>query len=283
MAEYLDTSNLDNLGLIEIIYSEYSKNVKPDSLRETNNLINSIKYYRNHTYEEVVEDIETKAKLEKIDIEFELENAQKDMLAFGLMTKEQAEKYVSLYFQMCLTANSYEARKKAIYETAKEQGAKPPKCLREKRVIYKEASRIAKIEEQTEEDISLKNRVVNKIKQIDSKIYNNLRLTLTTIGLGVLISTVTGMCIINNTGNETAGITAVLLGSPIIIGGIATAYKTPDIKDYLKDKKTIEEAKNLGLLDHLVNWNKASKEFSDYDKSIREEYGALEIDGGIKL
>jgi hypothetical protein len=73
----------------------------------------------------------------------------------------------------------------------------------------------------------------------------------------------------------------IVASEAVIIAMMTTSMNSDSVKGYFKDKETIEEAKRLGLLDLLVNWAIADKEFYDTKDKIKRENTSIEgIVGG---
>lgn len=283
--KYLEMN--DNYALTQALTEKLKEKYK--NSKESNEVIAKKIYAEEKTIrstlkDEQKQDIIKSYKQDKYSktVEIETKKADDSIMTFSLMSEEEKNNYVGLYYKLSLNKNKYDFRKRAISSVSNQMGVKSPECLKETAPLFNKANRIVNMEEQTEKDKELKTKIKDKIDKLDKAIYQNLRLTLLTIGVSVLTPTVIGMYIIQNSGNEALAIKSVLVGCPLIIAGITAAYKSQDIKDYFHDKKTLDEAKKLGLIDSLVDWSKSSKEFEKYDKKLKKEHKKIEIDGGLK-
>lgn len=217
-------------------------------------------------------------------VEKEVKKVKKDLYIFGLMSEEQATNYVYYFREVCYARNLYKLREEAIIETAEELGVMPPLCVENNNII-RNNHKILKTEEQNEKDISKKEKIKDSLKKLDKSVYENFSLIMKSVGTSTLAGVIAGILSINNGADTSKAIATSLITSSIVLAGIFTTYQalfnSEDIKNFFADKKTVKEAKAVGLVDLFSDWDIASRRLADYEKKINEENKTIEYDGGI--
>lgn len=230
-----------------------------------------------------------KEKKFKMLLDKRKEEAVKNIEEFSLIDDNSEDTYVTNFQNLCLARNKFNARKKAILDTASELGVEPPVCVSNIREIANEAEKVLNdtdkiifVDKIDDEDKKFKKKVKSGIDKLDNYIKENLKPTLLSIGVANLSSAIASMLFINAGGNVPESVGLYLISCPIVFGALSAIYKSSEIREFFRNKKTVKEAWDLGLINLMADWTLADKEFSEFDKNAKDDMFSVEIDGGKK-
>lgn len=217
------------------------------------------------------------------------EEAVKNIEEFSLIDDGNEETYVNNFQNLCLARNKFHARKRAIIETAAELGVEPPVCVSNLKEIANEAEKVLNDEDKIifvdkidEEDKAFKKKIKSGIDKLDNYIKDNLKPTLLSVGVANLSSAIASMLFINAGGNVPEAVGLYVISCPIVFGALSAIYNSSEIREFFRNKKTVKEAWDLGLINLMADWTLADKEFSEFDKNAKDDMFSVEIDGGKK-
>lgn len=230
-----------------------------------------------------------KEKKYKMLVDKRKEEANKNIEEFSLIDDGNEETYVNNFQNLCLARNKFHARKRAIIETAAELGVEPPVCVSNIREIANETEKVLNdtdkiifIDKMDEEDKAFKKKIKSGIDKLDNYIKDNLKPTLLSVGVANLSSAIASMLFINAGGNVPEAVGLYVISCPIVFGALSAIYNSSEIREFFRNKKTVKEAWDLGLINLMADWTLADKEFSEFDKNAKDDMFSVEIDGGKK-
>ena len=230
-----------------------------------------------------------KEKKYKMLVDKRKEEANKNIEEFSLIDDGDEETYVNNFQNLCLARNKFHARKRAIIEAAAELGVEPPVCVSNIREIANETEKVLNdedkiifIDKMDEEDKAFKKKIKSGIDKLDNYIKDNLKPTLLSVGVANLSSAIASMLFINAGGNVPEAVGLYVISCPIVFGALSAIYKSSEIREFFRNKKTVREAWDLGLINLMADWTLADKEFSEFDKNAKDDMFSVEIDGGKK-
>lgn len=230
-----------------------------------------------------------KEKKYKMLVDKRKEEANKNIEEFSLIDDGDEETYVNNFQNLCLARNKFHARKRAIIEAAAELGVEPPVCVSNIREIANETEKVLNdedkiifVDKMDEEDKAFKKKIKSGIDKLDNYIKDNLKPTLLSVGVANLSSAIASMLFINAGGNVPEAVGLYVISCPIVFGALSAIYKSSEIREFFRNKKTVREAWDLGLINLMADWTLADKEFSEFDKNAKDDMFSVEIDGGKK-
>ena len=230
-----------------------------------------------------------KEKKFKMLLDKRKEEAVKNIEEFSLIDDSNEDTYVNNFQNLCLARNKFNARKRAIVETASELGVEPPVCVSNIRGIANETEKVLNdtdkiifVDKIDEEDKSFKKKIKSGIDKLDNYFKENLKPTLLSIGVANLSSAIASMLFINAGGNVPEAVGLYVISCPIVFGALSAIYNSSEIREFFRNKKTVKEAWDLGLINLMADWTLADKEFSEFDKNAKDDMFSVEIDGGKK-
>lgn len=310
MSKYLDGNNEIDMQKLEEKYREFTEKAVATAKEDTDAFLEEIKYYREHTFEEIEKDVralynseeyrksvyedyaheraceivgEESLDFERIkrteneilltlsDIEKQniIESKIQEILAYkrkndilyDLITEEQLQKYLELYYTSRLKSELVYARTNAIDSTATSLGKQVDGLM------YHEAYNVVNVEYQSDEDKVKKQRIKDGLASIPRALgFSTTAGVVGTLLHNGLLSLITGYSyseILEEYGILTA---SVLFAAMLTIVGVM------NIKDFFESKKAIQRAKDLGIYDLLLEKFKAEENFEAYDNELRDMY-----------
>ena len=220
-----------------------------------------------------------KNRLIKKYIERESDRAEVSVEMFSNMTEQERNEYVALFEEMVFDCELFEIRRDAIKEIAEELDVEYPKCIYRPSPIRKKVEKIVEKELQDSEDISFRDKIIDKINYADDKISANKKPVFLSMILSNLASTCVSMSAIYAGASEPSAIATFFLTNIMVTGLLGSAFHYYDIKEILEDKRVVDEAKKLGLFDLSLAWFKATQSFEDYSDYLIDGDNVV-IDGG---
>ncbi len=215
-----------------------------------------------------------KEKLDKV-----LKDERKNYEFFGRIPDEEKIRFSSLYQEMILSEDLLKAREASISETAKELEKDLPLCLENKDIVSSEGLRIFSINEADDNEKAF----ITKVKEACAKTAGILEEQERGIALSMGVSVTAGACAfvghINNSLQLNPAITSAVLLSSFTMATCMALYNSYDIKCFFENKKTLFEAKELGLIDLLVNWGNATKTYSVESEKYKSDF-IRQMEGG---
>ncbi len=190
--------------------------------------------------------------------------AKRDIAFYSGLSEEQFDDYSNLLHEKIFTDYLIKIREQAIVDSAIELGVDIPSCLDEKELLDKESEKILSIENQSEDDIKLKEKIKKKIKFVDDYLTEYAKPTYLSLATGAVTGAILGMLVGKETLDTTASISTYILSSPAIVSALIATHNLVDNTSYFHNRKNIEEAKKLGLLDLFVAKTKISKELKEF-------------------
>ena len=247
------------------IYDASESDVKDimDKL-STSEAANIIRNYKRITYKE--------------EVSKELKSAKLNYDFFTSIKDTNKMQYASLFQELQLAGDLYRSRLDAIKNTADELGLEEPLCLENIDAIHSEGVRILATSDTDENEKSFIAKTREKLSNIKEHFGNDE----TMYAKITALSFMAGACNFLNRINHSTELTPALISAggtfAVLMAGLTTINNAANIKNYFKNKSTIEEAKNLGVINLLENWCYALKEFNEFETNIK--YNAKENNGG---
>ena len=209
--------------------------------------------------------------------EKEMESFKSEYAFFTSIPDEEIISFSGLYQELYLSESLYYAKEKSIKETAVELNVDVPLCLSNNSAIDTEAERIINISDANEEEKTF----ISKFREKCDKIYDYLEENEKDVVLSTGLSGLTGACsflaYINQKADLAPAVGTAIISSSLMLAILLTLYNSYDIKCFFEDKKTVAEAKKLGLLDLFINFTNVYKEYNSYkekyDSAKKEEKG----------
>lgn len=201
------------------------------------------------------------------------ETILRDDILYDLMTEDQVEKYITLFYTSILKNELIGARMEAVREARDELGKKSALLPQEKYKdeIY-ENSRMHVVDDDIRKNVTKIKNVEDMERMQESKadsIKNNIQLALECLPGVSLLGTVSGLIgYLTSNGNPTAGVITGTLTTAIILA----LCGVDNLKEIIHTPRAIDEAKKLGLYDLLVEYKIAAKEDDNYYDSLRTAY-----------
>ncbi|MBQ3423102.1 MAG: hypothetical protein IJH34_15945 [Romboutsia sp.] len=180
-----------------------------------------------------------------------IEECLKKDIIYDMMTEEQIDKYINLYYMHCLKENLHSARTHAIQNAANKL---------DKEYDFGNYEKIATIKTLEKDDERVKEEKKDTRKYIAKYFAGTSIGTLVTGGVGSLLGVLAA---------DTAG---VIVGGGLGIGITLAASGCVSINEFFQNKKGVKRAKELGLYDMFVESLKATKEYDEYKEYLEEEY-----------
>lgn len=227
--------------------------------------VNIIANYKKIGFKDRLDEI---YKSEKMSYEF-----------FGSIPDEEKIRFSSIYQEMVISQDVFKAREESIKETAKELELDLPLCLENKDTVSAESSRIISMSEADEKERTF----INKVKESCNKAADFFEEKENLISLSFGSSVAVGACAFVNYLNHSIqlnpAIASAVFASSLTMATCMALFNSYDIKCYFEDKKTISEAKELGLIDLLVNMSIATKAYNDEAEKYKSDY-IRQMEGG---
>ena len=200
--------------------------------------------------------------------------SERDYRIFSLVDDNEKVDFAKAKQENDYFAELYHAKIEAIEEVAAEKKKNVPECLSNMSPINRKVNKIVSISDANEQEMSFG----DKLRNAHEKFWDYYEEHETPISLSFATGFVAGACKFLMHINQKAELAPALLETAaafaIISAGAYTIYNVmynfDEIKSFFKDKKTLDEAKDLELIDLLANWGKASKKFNDYKDQIEE-------------
>ena len=224
-------------------------------------------------------------KITKERLDENLQESKKHILEtdilYDLMTEEQIEKYMELVYRESLKARLERLRTDVImhYEAApkvfgKDAFAKDGSTDNHIFEVEDSARKIVFVEEKKQKNQIDKDDVIEKIKD----------------GLGYL----TGASILGLGAGSVSALIAELAGnsdlsmnlfkaSPLFIAAILACCGVPTIKEFIKNKQAIAQAKRVGLYDLMIEHFQAEKDVNDYIEELKDIHAVEAKMGGMTI
>jgi len=203
---------------------------------------------------------------------------KRDIL-FDLMTEEQIQQYINLIYIARLKDQILWAKEEVLYDAniaPKVFGKEEKDGSRDNRMweVEEDARKIVYVEEMNARNKMDKYDIIDKIKT----------------GLGYL----TGASILGLGAGGVSSLIAELAGnsdlsmnlfkaSPLFIAAILACFGVPTIKEFIKNKQAIAEAKKLGLYDAIIERYQADKDAIRYRNQLEEIHDVEAKMGGMAI
>lgn len=203
-------------------------------------------------------------------VNIETMKAEDSISVYKDMNETDKIEYASLYQEMCLAKGLFHAKEEAIKETAKDFKAELPLCITNQNALDKESNKIVNFYDKDENDKSIVEKIKEKNKKINDEIHKNFKEVVLGASFSNVIGLVFGTGRIITGGSYAEGLATTFITAGCVMAALASVYNSDEIRGYFKDKKSIKEAKDLGLLDLLVNWGNTSKALNKFTEKIRK-------------
>lgn len=206
------------------------------------------------------------------EIKDDLVKAKLDYDFFSSVPDEEKINFSAIYQEMCLADDLFKARKQSIIETAKEFNLDLPSCITNIGPLYAESENIAGITDANENEKTF----ISKMKDKFNKVADYFDENQNAITLSGALSFVSGACAflgyINHKADATPAMALAVGTASVMMAGLMTLYNSSEIRSFFKDKKSINEAKDLGLLGQLVYLETAMKSYNDISEKYKTDY-----------
>ena len=251
---------------VEEEYNDSIEKLKTLTKKSTDDLLERIKYFKTHSFEEVIKNSGYNQKNEFNSGAFE--EIKREHILYNLMTEEQIKKYLELFYASTLNSVLSTSRERSILEN------------RQTANIHKRVPNVITIK-------NIESLNLDEINRKD-KIKRKLGKTFKEIGLDTAygISASTFMMVLAEV------ISGFSISTPHFFAGlgILTAFHTAcalasigkaNLEQFFKDKEAIEKAKELGMYDLLVEEYKSRKEFSKFTEDLEQQHFGEEAKGKV--
>ena len=253
----------DNVDIEEMErkYQEYSKEYTKHANWIDKVLLNRISYAKEHTLAEFLHryqndySYDSPVKEIKFFVRFSDDDyRRKEYLLYNKMTEEQTKKYIDLHSKSVLKSKLAEARELSIAMSIKKTNVHTNKDI-----IYE----VAEFEYQDDKDVRRKEDLRKCIKKVLSVIYHS---GVDGVKFGMAIGFISGLISGNLSWDkvfEVGGIGAIVFNITVLVGmGFAAVI------EFIKDKNTIEQAKEFGLYDMILDTIKTKNELNDFIENM---------------
>ena len=255
--------NLTDIDKFKLINNEINK-ILPYTSREDKK--NAADKYRQDKYNEYVQD-ETNNAL----ILYEL---------FNSIEAEEVKDYMALFQEFKYNEELLDARLESIRFVAKKTDKDLPLCLVDKmstKAVENEVRHAVRIEEQNDDNKSLKDRVKARAKYILEVLEENSNIAAKISTAGFMIGGLASLGVFAITRDGGLSAATIAATSSFVIAALGVGYRKISIKD---DKDSVDESKALGVFDRKVRVEQKERAFLDYDKYLKKKYSDLKIEGG---
>ena len=224
------------------------------------------------------------ANYKKIAIDKELQKALEDERKsyefFSSIPEEEKVHFAALYQDMCLAQDLYKAKENSIKETAKEFDLELPSCFSNISAVDSESNRVIGMRDANENETSIRNNIKEKLSKISDFMEENRTPLTLSFGVSFMAGACAFLSKINKSAELAPALTSGIITTSLLMAGLVTVLNSLDIKQFFEDKKSLKEAKELGLFGLLVNACDATKEFNTLSDKVKKEANLLENNGG---
>lgn len=188
---------------------------------------------------------------------------------YSILTNEQIDKYLDLYYKKILHEELLNAKYKALEREAISQGKSLKTHINPADPLCGTKT-IIKMEEQTKEQQTKKEKIKDTIKAA----INDGTLCATLISIPVIVfgALVTGAQATTGNLSLTPMIVSVAI-SAFVAASLITEFGLNNIKIIMKHEKIREEMKKTGVYDSILESIKADEEYNEYVKNLENETG----------
>ena len=249
-------------------YKEYSKEYEDKAYWINQNLLHRISYakehslveflhkYQNSYYSSPIKEVKFFAKFSDGDY------MREEYILYNKMTEDEMKQYIDLHRESILKSNLTEAKELAIVMSIKKSNVDTNKDI-----IYE----VAELEYQNDKDVKKKENLRECIKKVLSVIYHS---GVKGAKFGMGIGFITGLITNNLSWDkvfEIGGIGAIVFNITALVGmGFAA------VVEYVKDKNTIEQAKEFGLYEMILDEIKTKHKLNNFIEDMfpieRDQY-----------
>ena len=222
------------------------------------------------------EKFEIYSKIERKKINENCENKKHSVreldILYDSMTEEQIEEYINLIYIMSLKEELIEVKTNAMMENTERAdivfGKKDPEDgIRENGHLYEveeSARKIVAVEEMSAKDVIDKEEIIDKAKTALGALFGSSLLGTGAASVASFIAQLAGNTDLSYN---------LFMSTPIFIAATLALCGVPTIKEFIKNKRAIAEAKKFGLYDLIMDKYKAENDFENYEEHLKEEHG----------
>jgi len=255
--------NLSNEDKLNIINNEINKILPYASSEDVKNAANK---YKQDKYNQYVQD--------------ETTNAQVLYELFNSIEAQEVKDYMALFQDFKYNEELLNARLESIKYVAKKSNKELPLCIEDEmsnKAVENEVRHAVRIEEQNDENKSLKERVRSKAKYILELLDENSNIAVKIGTVGFLTGGLASLGVFALTKDSSLSLGTIIAASPLVIAALSVGYRKLSVRD---DKDSVDESKLLGIFDRKVRAEQKERAFLDYDKYLKKKYSELKIEGG---